>query len=118
MLLEDVEYFLEKSKAKECFEMLDLDKDGKVNLQVCLCSSSSLVRLLCACVCVCVFSFLMTYPFCCLSLTCPGRHCIVSLLLLLALSCWYSFVGAALDNLRQSAFRCNCSQEEQQCHNA
>lgn len=35
MLLEDVEYFLEKSKAKECFDMLDLDKDGKVSLQVC-----------------------------------------------------------------------------------
>lgn len=34
VLLEDVEYFLEKSKAKECFDMLDLDKDGKVSLQV------------------------------------------------------------------------------------
>ena len=34
VLLEDVEYFLDKSKAKECFEMLDLDKDGKVSLQV------------------------------------------------------------------------------------
>lgn len=34
MLLEDVEYFLEKTKAKECFDMLDLDKDGKVSLQV------------------------------------------------------------------------------------
>ena len=35
VLLEDVEYFLDKPKAKECFDMLDLDKDGKVNLQVC-----------------------------------------------------------------------------------
>ena len=34
MLLEDVEYFLEKTKAKECFEMLDLDRDGKISLQV------------------------------------------------------------------------------------
>ena len=34
MLLEDVEYFLEKAKAKECFEMLDLDRDGKISLQV------------------------------------------------------------------------------------
>ena len=35
MLLEDVEYFLDKTKAKECFDMLDLDKDGKISLQVC-----------------------------------------------------------------------------------
>ncbi len=34
MLLEDVEYFLEKTKAKECFDMLDLDRDGKISLQV------------------------------------------------------------------------------------
>lgn len=34
MLLEDVEYFLDKPRAKECFEMLDLDKDGKISLQV------------------------------------------------------------------------------------
>ena len=33
MLLEDVQYFLDKSKAKECFDMLDLDKDGKISLQ-------------------------------------------------------------------------------------
>ncbi len=35
MLLEDVEYFLDKTKAKECFDMLDLDRDGKISLQVC-----------------------------------------------------------------------------------
>lgn len=34
MLLDDVEYFLDKPKAKECFDMLDLDKDGKISLQV------------------------------------------------------------------------------------
>jgi len=34
VLLEDVEYFLEKTKAKECFDMLDLDRDGKISLQV------------------------------------------------------------------------------------
>ena len=36
VLLEDVEYFLDKAKAKECFDMLDLDSDGKISLQVCL----------------------------------------------------------------------------------
>jgi len=35
VLLEDVEYFLDKTKAKECFDMLDLDRDGKISLQVC-----------------------------------------------------------------------------------
>ncbi|KAA6420817.1 MAG: small conductance mechanosensitive ion channel family [Trebouxia sp. A1-2] len=33
VLLEDVEYFLDKTKAKECFDMLDLDRDGKISLQ-------------------------------------------------------------------------------------
>ena len=32
--MEDVEYFLDKAKAKECFDMLDLDSDGKISLQV------------------------------------------------------------------------------------
>lgn len=58
--MEDVEYFLDKSKAKECFDMLDLDKDGKVNLQVLLAPLLpwSVLRKLqslfvCARVCVC-----------------------------------------------------------------
>ena len=47
VLLEDVEYFLDKTKAKECFDMLDLDRDGKVSLQVQPCSLAvELVALL------------------------------------------------------------------------
>jgi hypothetical protein len=49
VLLEDVEYFLEKTKAKECFDMLDLDRDGKISLQVILaaCCATTCAVLVC-----------------------------------------------------------------------
>ena len=63
VLMEDVEYFLEKTKAKECFDMLDLDKDGRVSLQVQHCSSASLLLL-------CIVSALVSIA----SVSCPNSE--------------------------------------------
>ena len=34
ILLSDLEYFLDPKSAKECFDILDLDRDNKISLQV------------------------------------------------------------------------------------
>ena len=34
ILLSDLEYFLDTKSAKECFDILDLDRDNKISLQV------------------------------------------------------------------------------------
>ena len=62
MLLEDVEYFLEKTKAKECFDMLDLDRDGKISLQV-TCAA--------CCAVTCAACYAMSCAACC-AVSCAG----------------------------------------------
>ena len=71
VLLEDVEYFLDKPKAKECFEMLDLDKDGKVSLKVCCYPLHALPAVLCV--------WILTHS----NVANPAWHQVVWLLLLL-----------------------------------
>ncbi len=62
MLLEDVEYFLEKSKAKECFDMLDLDRDGKISLQVDPCC---MLRYDLCCMLCCDLCCMLCCELCC-----------------------------------------------------